>query len=308
MKNMIVSHYDLDGISSVINVYNTIKNKDNFQYVLCGYDSLTKTINKLKREEFDILWFTDMNLNKEQLEYALELDCKKIFHFDHHIYQYDIKSYANGKYMPVIDSSMCSTLKLNKWLSNTSMKSYVKNFDYYSKCVNAYDLWLTNEEEYNVGYALNDLFWEYGYEKYFLKFRNSFKLDKEDALTLKLIKKNRDAYIANTLENHSYVNKKASVLYIFNTEGKYNNHFTLLEKYNFYVMMKETNSDKNVSYSIRIYKTDFSLTIQQLFDKIKESGVNVLNSGGHKTVGSITMPITESAFFLETIDEIFEKY
>ena len=56
MKNMIVSHYDLDGISSVINVYNTIKNKDNFQYVLCGYDSLTKTINKLKREEFDILF------------------------------------------------------------------------------------------------------------------------------------------------------------------------------------------------------------------------------------------------------------
>jgi len=314
MKHFIISHYDLDGIGCVINIYNTIKNpEDNFEYRLVGYTSLDAVFGKMKRNTADCLWITDLNIKQESIKYIYELsvalNLKKIILVDHHVYEYDlrdeIEKYGHkfsSIFTTIIDSTMSATLKLNILLFNTD-----NHLSKLSNIINVYDNWMKRDPLWKTAYEMNDLFWEYKYEKMFSKFKHGFIYDDEDIFTVKMIKDDREWYVKYTLENFFIGSEETKTIFIINPECKYTNHFTLVFRdVNNYVILKQV-SDKFFSYSIRLYNDELDLTIQTLFGKIKQLGIDVITSGGHDKVGAITIGYDDNEKFLDAIADIFIK-
>lgn len=307
MKHLILSHYDLDGISSVINVYNIIEDKSNFQYMLTGYTSLERRLKNLHKEEFDVLWVLDLNLAKEYIKY-LPSD-KKIIWIDHHNYEYDVNEETKHlKCTFIYDKNVCASLQTYKYLTSNGF-NIPEKVKILSQITDIYDNWKKTETLWNKAYSLNDLFWEYDFEKFFAKFKNGLNLTEEDYDTITKINKDRHEYVKNTLQKYAINNEEHKILYILNPECKHTNHFTLLLYMNdihFYIILKEATPEL-FSYSVRLYNPDLSLTVQELFSRVKEKGIKVIVSGGHERVGSITVPYEENEKFLETMNEILES-
>lgn len=313
MKHMILSHYDLDGIVSVINIYNTITNKDNFQYSLVGYTSLSKELNKLKKENFDVLWILDLNLKQEHIPILREIqnstNCQKMIWIDHHTYEYDVREELDKYGVNCsfeFSKDICASLATNQFVS--IFKPQISEISYsLSKVTDVYDMWRRNDSLWKESYALNDLFWEYGFEKFFKKFRNGYILDTEDIETIEKINIMRDDYVKETINKYMIWNEDCKAVYIFNPACKHTNHFQLvLYDVKYYVVLKEY-SKEHIGYSVRLYDNDLNLTIQSLFGRIKEMGIKVLTSGGHEKVGSITVSYEDNEKFLDCINCIFEE-
>lgn len=316
MKHLILSHYDLDGIGCVINIYNTIKNKENFQYHLVGYTTLDDKFRKMEKDEADVLWITDLNLRQENIaaiaELALKLDLKKIILVDHHVYEYDLRAEIekygkdfSDKFTTVIDRSACATATLYRLFK--SANEHVSHLKELSEIINVYDTWMKTSKYWNDAYALNDLFWEYKYQTFFAKFKDGYFPTEEDIEVSNIIRTERDEYVKYTIDNYFVGSEEERTVFILNPDCKYTNHFTLVFRdVNNYVILKECRPE-SFSYSIRLYNDELDLTIQTLFDKIKQMGVDVITSGGHDKVGAITIGYDDNENFLETISKIFTK-
>lgn len=314
MKHLILSHADLDGIGCVINIYNSIPNKErDFQYVLGGYTSLSNKIKKLERETADVLWVTDLNLKEEHIEslYHLyvKMNLKKIIMIDHHVYEYDlrevIESHGFGdNFLTVIDKSKCASMLTLEVLHQLNPKHDYSNLYLLNELVDTYDTWKKTTKHWNAAYGLNDLFWEYNFEKFFRKFKNGYVLDEEDNSTIKKLKLDRDEYVADTIKNYFAGSEETSTVFILNPKCKYTNHFTLIfNDVKNYVILKECKPEL-FSYSIRLYNEDLRLTIQELFGIIKQMGIDVITSGGHDKVGAITVSYDDNEKFLEVISNL----
>jgi single-stranded DNA-specific DHH superfamily exonuclease len=316
-KYYVLAHFDLDGIISTINVYQFKRSFDNFQYCLTGYTSLDKKIKNLNREEFDVLWILDLNLTQEHIkniyEVFVKVGAKQVIWIDHHSYSYDVKAeifkYGNDPSWCIFhyEKDKCAALLTNEFLhDNLKDTKKWKEVTILSEITNIYDMWKTSDTKWKRAYNLNDLFWEYGYEKFFTKFKDGYFLDTEEFNTMDKIDADRTEYVKNTINKYLIHNEKCKAVYIYNPECKYPNHFTLaLSDVDYYVILKEHNTEF-YSYSIRLYNYDVDLTVHQVFDIIKKAGVKVILCGGHDRVGSITIPPSENEKFLETINNFFE--
>jgi hypothetical protein len=169
-----------------------------------------------------------------------------------------------------------------------------------------YDMWRLEDSRFNQAHAINDLYWEFKYDKFFAKFKHGYHLDTECKETITRIQMERKAYVSETLEKYYTHNEEGSIVYIYNPACDHTNYFTLVVKANFYVILKEVKSNM-LAYSIRVYDPDFNLTLQDVFANIKEKGINVITSGGHPKVGGITVGIEDNEKFLECINDIFER-
>lgn len=316
-KYYVLSHYDLDGVVSAINIYQFKRNFDNFQYCLTGYTSLDKKIKNLSREQFDVLWILDMNLKQEHIgkiyEAAQKAGAKQVIWIDHHVYEYDVKAEI-AKYGDNPDwcifyygKEKCAASLTNEFVhDNLKETKKWSEVTLLSEIANVYDMWKKTDSNWKTAYALNDLFWEYGFEKFFKKFKDGYLLDEEDLTTIEKIETERMEYVKETMGKFLIHNEEAKAVYIYNPECKHTNHFALvLYDVDYYVILKEHATD-HYSYSIRLYNPDLSLTVQQVFDIIKKAGVTVIMCGGHDRVGSITIPPSENENFLETINAFFE--
>jgi oligoribonuclease NrnB/cAMP/cGMP phosphodiesterase (DHH superfamily) len=314
MKHLILSHYDLDGIGCVINIYNSIKNKErDFQYLLGGYTSLSKKIKKLEKETADVLWITDLNLKEEHIkslhDVYIKLNLKKIIMIDHHVYEYNltalIESYGfDGNFISIIDKTKCASLLTLEVLHQINPNHNYSDLYDLNGMINIYDTWMKTDKDWNNAYGLNDLFWEYNFEKFFSKFKYGYKLDDEDKKIINDLKKDRELYVKDTIDNYFAGSDETSTVFILNPACKYTNHFTLVFKdVKNYVILKQCQEDQ-FSYSIRLYNEDLNLTIQELFAIIKQMGINVITSGGHDKVGAITISYDDNEKFLEAISNL----
>jgi single-stranded DNA-specific DHH superfamily exonuclease len=308
LKHLILTHIDVDGMASMINVYNIIEDKaNNFQYYAVGYHSIDKTLQNIKKETFDVLWILDLRITEAQLNVIKSYrNYKKIIWIDHHTYEYDVREAIGDMDCVFIhDETMSACQATNSFISYNWPQAW-------SKCKelcyigDIYDMWRTENPRFDEAYALNDLFWEYRYEKFFQTFKNGYSLSDEDRNTIEAIHKERTEYEADTMANFSQENEEFKILYVLNPACKHINHITLaVPDKNFYVILKEVN-DKNVGYSLRIYNLDFNLTLQEVFAIIKKVGITVNTSGGHERVGGINIPLDQNDKFLEAINAIFE--
>jgi oligoribonuclease NrnB/cAMP/cGMP phosphodiesterase (DHH superfamily) len=307
-KHMVVTHGDFDGIASVVNVYNIIENPEtSFQYFAVGYHSIDKVLKNLSKDTFDILWVLDLNLTKEQIDLLKNVTCKKIIWIDHHHYDFDVKEYIISSRLNCSffhDESKSACIAVNDFITHNWPEAQ-KRCESFCVLGDIYDMWRKESPDWNKAYAINDLFWEYRYEKFFKKFKDGYSLDQEDKETITRIHKERNAYTEDTIENHLQFNEEAKIAYVLNPKCQHINHITLVYPANFYVIMKEFD-DKRIAYSVRVYDLDFNLTLQEVFAIIKKEGVAVNTSGGHEKVGGIEIPFEENQKFLETINKIFE--
>ena len=298
---------DFDGIASIINVYNIIKNPEqNFMYFVVTYNSIEKVLNKVKKEEFDVLWILDINLTEEQLDIIKTfVGYKRIIHIDHHEYEYSVQDYMEGYlYHFVHDPSISACLATNNFIKSRWPKAQQK-CEEFSILGNIYDTWIRSSPRFKEAYSINDLYWEYKYEKFFMKFRKGYKLDKEDISTIQSINTERHVYEMDTIKNHIIYNKKVDIAFVLNPKCKHINHITLTIDAKFFVILKEINED-SLAYSVRIYDPEFDLTLQDVFAIIKNNDIEVISSGGHAKVGGIEILKKDNSKFLDTINLIFE--
>ena len=311
LKHLVLTHMDYDGIASLVNIYNIIEDKENnFQYYAVGYHSIDKTLLKVKKDTFDVLWILDLNLTKEQIDIIKTYtNYNSIIWIDHHSYEFDVKAYIKEtpgfRCFFVHDESKSACLATNEYIGQRwkEAQSRCAEFCYLG---DLYDMWRTDNPRFNEAYAINDLFWEYRYEKFFNTFKTGYRLSSEDRNTILAIHKERKEYEADTMENYAQENEEYKILYVLNPKCKHINHITLaVPGKNFYVIIKEI-TETDIGYSIRIYDPEFNLTLQQVFAIMKKVGIEVNTSGGHEKVGGIQIPLKENEKFLETINGIFE--
>lgn len=310
-KHVILTHMDFDGIASLINVYNIIDNPEkNFMYYAVGYHSIDKTLAKIKKDTFDILWILDLNLTREQVDIIKTFSgYKKIIWIDHHHYEYDVRECIREKKdfecVFIHDETISACLATNQFIAFNWPEAQKKCEEF---CIlgDVYDMWRRNHPKWKEAYAINDLFWEYKYEKFFKTFKDGYVLNTEDKAMIKQIHTERLEYEMDTIKNYIQHNVEYDIAYIFNPACKHINHITLTIVAKFYVILKEIR-EKSIAYSIRLYDPDFLLTLQEVFAIVKEKGILINTSGGHAKIGGIEIPIEENQKFLETINLIFER-
>lgn len=307
-KYLCLFHCDFDGALAGINIFNITKDPDkNFQYYVTGYQSISKKLEQIKRDTFDILFILDLNLTEEQCISLKDISCKKIVWIDHHSYSYSpnkIFKEHNINCTFIHDETVSASLITNRFIYRQCPDVAKKLFKI-SNLANVYDMWIKTDPQWNQAYAINDLFMEYKYEKFFNKFKNGYKLDDEDRDTITRIHTERNIYENDSIENHIQINHDYSIAYVLNPKCLYTNHITLVLDHKFYVILKGFN-DKTIGYSIRIYDPEFDLTINQIND-ILIKHIPELIGGGHEKVGGISIPISENEKFLTLINLIFER-
>jgi single-stranded DNA-specific DHH superfamily exonuclease len=310
MKHLVIGHADFDGMASIINVYNTIKDPENdFEYMVTGYNSIDKIISKLSKENYEILWILDINLTLEQLHDLKEYHSgSQIIWIDHHSYEYDVQKAIldlNLKCKFIHDHTISACLATNNFFVMPFTKAHMKCRKL-SVLGDIYDMWRREDPRFLQAHAINDLYWEFKYAKFFSKFKDGYHLDDECKETITRIQMERKAYVSETMEKYYVHNHEADIVYIFNPACDHTNYFTLVIDAKFYVILKGV-TEKQLSYSIRVYDPEFNLTLQDVFAMIKEKGINVITSGGHPKVGGITVTVDDNEKFLSTINDIFEK-
>lgn len=311
-----LSHWDLDGIASIINLWNAIKNKNNFEYKLTSYNNLEKNLNNLTKEKYQVLWVTDLNFSEEQIKkLTFKSKDSNIFYIDHHVYDYDIQDIIKDSknIFTRINRKYCGSLNTFLFLSSLSKnkKSFwndnKEKLVELNKLVNVYDLWQKeNPLFFDKAIPLNDLFWEYGFEKFFKKFRNGYDLDDEDIETSENKKKERMEYLKDSYENFSVKNEDTKSLFVLNPNKKFTNDFTLYyPDYEFYVIHKDIENDM-FNFSIRINR-DNEFTISNLIMELKNRNIEV-SAGGHDKSGGMSVHKNNIDEFMDAINNIFGEY
>lgn len=308
-KHMVVTHADFDGIASMINVYNIVEYPlSNFQYYVVGYHSIDKILTGLKRDTFDVLWILDIRLTKEQINILKNCTCQRIIWVDHHVYDFDVDVYISecGLNIKFIYDQTISACKATNNFIAKHWKYSASICKEFCDLGDIYDMWRKDDPRFKEAYAINDLYWEYKYEKFFNIFKDGYSLLPEDKAMILHIHNERKAYEEDTIANHLQFNKEYGIAYVLNPKCKHINHISLVYPAKLFVILKEI-ADNYIAYSIRMYDPDLLLTMQEVFDIIKKSGVIVNTCGGHETIGGIQIPIEENEKFLETINMIFER-
>lgn len=309
LKHLVVTHADFDGIASAINVYNIVADpQSNFQYYVANYHNISKILYNLKRDKFDVLWILDLNLTREQIDLLKLYDCQKIIWIDHHQYEYDVKEYIKTipkfRCLFIHDKTKSACRLTNEFISANWEKAALRCKEL-CDLGDIYDMWRTVNPRFIEAYSINDLYWEYKYEKFFNVFKDGYHLIPEDKATILAIHNERREYEADTIANYIQHNKEYDIAYVLNPKCNHINHITLVYPAKYYVILKKVD-EKSIAYSIRIYDSELGLTIQEVFAIIKKSGIVMENYGGHEQIGGIQIPIEENRKFLESINSIFE--
>ncbi len=304
----VLSHFDLDGIGCVINIWNAIKNKNNFEYKLTTYNYLDSSLNKLLTKNTDILWVTDLNFSEEQYENLTNISKSvNVFYIDHHLYQYEIKK---SNIFNRIDKRYCGSVNTFFFLSSLSKNKKTfwednkEKLVELNKIINIYDLWQKdNPIFFEKAIPLNDLFWEYKFEKFFKKFSNGYILDDEDLEVIELKKNEREIYLKESYDSFSITDFNTKSLFILNPNHKFNNDYTLYyPDFDFYVIYKGIEKEK-ITFSIRINSRN-NFTIVKILEELKNKNID-FEAGGHEKSGGIVINKNNLDEFIEKINEIF---
>lgn len=167
MKKILITHYDLDGVSSAIIMNQAIKFDKTFKGSYTRMDDFIGWVNP-----GDYVVVTDVCLTIEQFA-ALKKKAAKIIYIDHHpdsklikeTFTEDIVIFDDNK----AGAGLCMDFVQNK-------KQLTKPLRMLAKAANHYDLFerKTEPDWFKFGYDLNILFWEYHFDSFFERFKNGF--------------------------------------------------------------------------------------------------------------------------------------
>lgn len=259
------------------------------------------------KSDFDILFVTDLNLTKDQLDKlgSMKKPLNKIIYIDHHQYDYDVSEYLKEKnIISVYDNKFSGCMNTYLYLSKYKDISHLLSLN---EIADRYDLWKKEDPLFMLeSMPLNDLFWGYGINKFYQKFKKGYKLDDEDKQTINQIKKEREEYLETTYRDFSTTFTRSNTLVTYNPSNKFTNEFTLyFPDFSIYLILREI-VDNKVHFSLRINSNN-DLTIQDFFSTLQKKYKHYILCGGHTKSGGITIEESKFEEFMTLFEEVCEE-
>lgn len=311
-----LSHIDLDGYSCQLVTKQIFKNIEffNSNYGEEIEERLNQIVNKIRESNLKkhLILITDLNLSVKECEFLeekinfLNYEDKNIelLLLDHHKTGMDVANQYEWYHLDINKSASLITYDFFK------SSKLIDNLDYYIKCVNAYDIWLQEQElEFEIGKVLaryvmnakevNRIMFpkeSFAYITYLLKSSYPY-FDKENAHILldndmhqikkRFFRINNDDTLENLVSKYVvelltknkddmtiyYQNQKGILTYSISNTSVIGNAFLRANPdYDFFI---DINNRKNVSMRADD-KVDVSLIARELF----EGGGHANASGG----------------------------
>lgn len=307
MKIRSLTHHDLDGVVSVINIMNAVGFKSDYKFRSSGYGKIDKFISEIE-SDVDLLFITDLNYTEEQIRTLSTKNARKIIYLDHHNYNFDLKALCSE--LGIIhryDNTKCGSIITYEYLNEIPQVSMPHLYEL-NRITNIYDLWQKDDPEFlSLAHPLNDLFWEYNTYKFIDKFKNGYHLDFEDETVIQCKSKERKDYLELSMKSHSIINEEQRILMVMNPNTNFTNDFTLFfPDFDIYLMLS-SNENKNFQFSLRI-SNDINLTIKEVYSKIEDKLNFKMICGGHEKAGGVTIPQDKFSEFMEAFNSSIEEW
>lgn len=313
--NVALSHYDLDGISCQIVLRKYIGEFTKFN---TGYNKIDNYIKILDEHIFNnspkFVFITDLAFTIEQLEKVNALAQKyksvKFIFIDHHPFDDDFGHLKRDNLKIIISKKYSATILLLKYLEKKSNKIYSDLRDF-CNIVNAFDTWLEDDKDFKKGLLYNELFWKYGLNVFWNKFKDNYRVSLNDKETYKKLIKNKNK-LFNKLEDSGRIfkTKDKNMLMIF-----LDNYMTFVTlDYPGYKMYIIINSKGKISIRLKL-NDDIIIEFQKKLLGILDDMPNIKNAGGHYGAMGVNLEkndsqsiINFSKEFMERSDQLFAQY
>lgn len=174
-KVLVVSHFDADGLASIIVLKNFYKN---VTYHIMNYrrptidERIDKLIHNNYVKQFDLIYITDLNFTKKQLDKIISQGVP-IIYLDHHNAEEGVHNPSKNRY---IVKEVCGAMLTKNYIEN-KFNVDLSHLNLYLKYIQDYDLW---DHKYMLSKPLNYVFDMYrDRDEYIERFMNGMKDDND---------------------------------------------------------------------------------------------------------------------------------
>lgn len=284
----------MDGVSAQVVLNESFRD---VTILNCNYDKVKEYLNIMcdmlgRTNKFSYVFVTDLHFTESDFELLSNITgqhkTKQFIYIDHHDYDFDPTTFGSDN-LKVIKSNTFSATKLTygyvrKHFGITD-SSVLKHF---VDCVDAYDLWRRSDVLFSEGLILNEIFWNIGIKRFYLRFKDYQELRNSD----------RTKYVEWMDDKQKYFNRLRDRGMLFTTENKsifcgfideYRSHITL----DFPEYLVHVNVTKYGSISVRIGNELDDTRAKHLKDRLVTWLVSlpkIHSAGGHiKAMGAKAM-------------------
>jgi hypothetical protein len=294
--NVLITHYDLDGVASAIIMHQGMKFDKMFKG---GYHKFDDFIKWTPQGANVVV--ADCSFSVDQFA-RLKQKANKIIFIDHHPDSLAIKeTFTND--IVIFDKEKAGAGLCLDFIQ--SKKKLNKEFHMLANAANHYDLFNRESEPdwFKFGYDLNILFWEYHFDDFFARFKNGFQgFLAEEKDCIKAAKLKRDKDIADS----SFIPMGESIkgLFCVPTVNNIINDIPYGKPgYEVYYII--TRYAKSTSVSVRCLNKDIDLTD---YVKYAESLPQVSSAGGHPQASGITFKgIVDDEVIVEAVQLVQQQ-
>ncbi len=293
-----LSHYDLDGVVSHINVKHLMP-KAKIELKCGGYGKIEKMISEL--ETTDNVIITDLSLDVNLFHQLKDRVGEKYLWFDHHESSREVLALTDPK------KTFFDTKKAGCELVLDRIVEPSKALQVLTTASGAFDLWKKETDAFQVGYYLNVLFWQYNFWNFADKFCDGFTgFDAEDKVVIEKDRQEKAVAFEETIfETVNYSGYKCQVsvpsndIITADVSLVYGDEFDIM----FIITKRDTlnisvrgGDTKNFKYD----GYDFTKVASQL-----ETHPQVISAGGHPNAIGITCKIDTTMVDVDVILQAF---
>lgn len=189
MKNILITHTDLDGAGCAIIFKQKYKDIET-QYH--NYDTVDKIAEELleEKDKYDKIFFADISPTEEIGKKMLEDD--KFVLIDHHKTRLYLEGTEN------FDTSVCGSLISAFLLYDLDNNDFIG--DNFMRSVDAWDSWKLDSKYRKNGEELNLLFGYYGMNKFVEEFKDMRKISEEEKTIITVLRKIKEDYLNHKIK------------------------------------------------------------------------------------------------------------
>lgn len=297
-------HFDLDGVACDILISKMYTFEKKFK---CGYAKMKKYIVDGALSGYDTAIIADISLTYGQFQQMAAEYGKNFLYIDHHGPSVEMVRGLKNNESPCFVNTEYSGAGITFQTFHKRLMNIPGIMDFITS-VDAYDCWRwkTHPDNFGIGYDLNTLFWQYGYNDFYSRFYDdmSIKWQSHEQKWISNHAKARDNAIINADKTPFGKNS----LIVIDTPESYVNDFGLQfpEIDIFYLLY--TTIQGNLSLSVRTTKKD--IDVGGALKQAKMGNPYINTAGGHPEAGGMDfygeMELDLILDIIETINNTLE--